>query len=272
MNRASGLQLPEGMGRSVPDARPEKGEGRGDNEHSAYRLGYYGAVTAFLGVLLSGPLASLVVESTHPQPPWAGATLFVHSYHPVQLLPYVGEILRVSGFVLVMASLHAVALPAQRGRTTAVVMFSAVFASFVLLNDLLQTTFVPALVHGGDSQHGPLLDAFSAANPEGLSWGLAMWGNAALGVASWLVAPVFADGTAERLACFAFIANAPMTILPAAWTTLAPGWTETSFGFAVFGLQNVLAMLMTALAAAVFRGELRRSAPEIGGDQLEART
>lgn len=237
---------------------------------SAFRLGYYGAITAFLGVLLSGPLASVVVASTRPQPPWAGASAFVDNYHPVQLLPYVGEILRVSGFLLVMASLHALAHVDQRARTSSVLVFTAVFATFVLFDDLLQTTFVPSLVHGYGQDHSALVDAFSGANPQSLSWGLAMWGDAALGVASWLAAPAFAGGGAERFARFAFIANAPMTILPAAWTSLAPGWTDTSFGLAVFGLRSVLAMLMTALAAGVFRAGLRRRAQDVHGGELEA--
>jgi hypothetical protein len=81
---------------------------------SAYRAGRYGAACTLSGVLLSGPVAMLVVNTTHPQPPWQGTEIFVRSYHPVQTLPFFLGFVLVGGFIMLVASLHAIARDEQR--------------------------------------------------------------------------------------------------------------------------------------------------------------
>jgi len=57
------------------------------------------SVLLIAGVVLSGPLALLVVALVHPQPSWRDAATFAAAYHPVQLLPYVGGFALIGGFV-----------------------------------------------------------------------------------------------------------------------------------------------------------------------------
>jgi hypothetical protein len=57
-------------------------------ETAAERFLIVGLVLALGASLLSGPVALVIVDAAHSQPPWQGSATFAASYHPVQLLPY----------------------------------------------------------------------------------------------------------------------------------------------------------------------------------------
>jgi len=226
----------------------------------AQRTGRYGAACTPLGALLSGPVAMLVGNATYPPPPWQGPELFVRSYHPVQTLPFFLGFILVSGFIVLVATLHAVARGEQRALTGTALAFVAAFAALVFLNYVLQTTFVPALASGYRAQDGPLLSALTMSNPRSLGWGLEMWGYGLLGVATWLAAPVFQGTPLERATRWAFVANGPASIVPALLTALDPGWVLTVPGLVSFAVWNLLVVVMSVLAFLVFRRRASESA------------
>jgi hypothetical protein len=223
------------------------------DETKAFRIGAYAAACTLLGALLSGPIAMLAVNATHPQPAWQGPGVFVENYHPIQTLPFFLGFLLVSGLVALIASLHAVAEERHRALTGAALAFVAAFAALVFLNYVIQTTFVPALVSAYTEPDGAILSAFTMSNPRSLGWGLEMWGYGLLGVATWLVAPVFRGSKLERAASWAFVANGPASIVPAVWTALDPGWELTAPGLVSFAVWNLLVVVMAILAFLVFR-------------------
>jgi hypothetical protein len=203
-----------------------------DRGLAACRLGTAGAVAALVGVVLSGPLALLVVNATHPQPPWLDAATFARSYHPVQALPFVAGFLLVGGLVLLVASLHALAPAARRPITSVAMLLAGVFASLVFLNYVVQSTFLPHLARHRSPADDPLIGALAMANPTSLAWALEMWGYGLLGVATWLVAPVLREGRLEQAASAALVVNGPASVLPAVLTAIAPGWELTTPGIA----------------------------------------
>jgi hypothetical protein len=228
----------------------------------ACRTGAVAAAMVLLGVVLSGPLAVVVIELTRPQPAWANPRIFAEHYHPLQTMPYVAGLLLVGGFVALVASLHAMARAELRGRTTIALVFTAVFATFVFLNYVLQTTFVPALASRDLEANGPLVAALSMVNPRSLGWCLEMWGYGFLGVATWLVAPVLSGDRLERLTAWTLVANGPVSIAPVAAMAAWPGWTMTIPGLAAFVAWNLLVLAMAGLALATFRRRLRVAAEE----------
>ncbi len=230
---------------------------------SANRIGIYGASLTLFGILVSGPLALLIVNATHPQPPWQGAELFARSYHPIQSVPFFGGFFLVGGFVLVIASLHASARKEQRALTASALAFAAAYAAMVCINYTVQTTFVPGLARNYAASDAPILAAFSMSNPTSLAWGLEMWGYGLLGVATWLVAPVFGESTLERATAWTFIANGPASIIPAILTAIRPGWVMTPVGLVSFVLWNLLVAAMTVLALVVF-SKRRGTKPDAG--------
>ena len=94
---------------------------------------------------------------------------------------------------------------------------------------------------------------FSMSNPTSLAWAIEMWGYAFIGVATWLVAPVFHGSRLERLTALAFVANGPVSVAGGLLTTARPGWVMTTPGLAAFTGWNLLLAAMAGLALAVFR-------------------
>ncbi|HEX6275562.1 MAG TPA: hypothetical protein VFZ53_21120 [Polyangiaceae bacterium] len=231
-----------------PERRPD--------DAGACRTGAHGAACTLLGALLSGPVAMLAVQTTHPQPPWQGPEVFVRNHHPVQALPFFLGFFLVSGFVVLIASLHALAREEHRALTGAALALAAAFAALVFLNYTIQTTFVPALVSDYTAGNDPLLSALTLSNPKSLGWALEMWGYALLGMATWLVSPVFRESRLERAAAWAFIANGPASIVAAVWTAFEPGWELTGPGLISFALWNLLVVAMAVLAFRAFRRRL----------------
>lgn len=220
---------------------------------AALRLGLRAAIGIVVGVLLSGPLAIVLVAVLAPQPPWSDVPTFIAHAHPLQILPYAGGFVLVAACAGLLASLHVLAPARYRVRTTAALVATAAFAAMVLLNYVLQTTFVPMLSRSGDAADAPLVAAFSMANPRSLAWCLEMWGYGFLGVATWLVAPVFAGAPLERAASWTFVANGPASVASAVWTAVQPGWVLTIPGVVAFVVWNVLVVAMAVLAALVLR-------------------
>ncbi|MFI5309164.1 MAG: hypothetical protein ACHQ53_17540, partial [Polyangiales bacterium] len=143
---------------------------------SACRAGVHGAIGTIAGIVLSGPLAVALVNTTHPQPPWGGPALFARSFHPIQVIPYPGGIFLVAGVVLLIASVRGLAQPAQQILADVALVFCAVFATLVFLNYIVQTTYVPVLARDYTEATGSILTLFSMSNPKSLAWALEMWG------------------------------------------------------------------------------------------------
>jgi len=202
---------------------------------------------------VSGPLALLVVNATHPQPPWRDAALYARSYHPVQVFPYLGGLLLVIGLVLLVTSVHALADRDLKVRTGTAQTLAAVFATFIFFNYVVQTTYLPTLAAHYDDRYAATVSMFSISNPTSLAWAIEMWGYAFIGVATWLVAPVFHGSRLERVTALAFMANGPVSVIGGLLTTVRPGWVMTTPGLVAFTGWNLLLAAMAALALAVFR-------------------
>jgi hypothetical protein len=203
------------------------------------------------GALLSGPLALAVVGAAHPQPPWQDAATFAANYHPVQLLPYLLGLLLVSGFLVVIASLHALAAPEHRVHTGVAQLFAAAFGALIFLNYVLQTTLVPVLARPFHGDDAALLAASTMTNPGSLAWGLEMWGYGLLGVATWLSAPVLGDrDSRSRIAAGCFRLNGAVSVVGALATVWDRGWLLSPAGLIAFGAWNLLVIVMCGLALA----------------------
>lgn len=243
-----------------------KTDGSAGVDASNERCGMLAAFGTLLGVVLSGPIAVVLVNATHPQPAWRDAELFARSYHPVQLLPYGGGILLVVALILLVSSLHATANASQKARTGAALTFTSAFAAFIFFNYVAQTTFLPHLARRFDPASGPnmapIIAALSMSNPTSLAWGIEMWGWGFLGVATWLLSATFGKSKLERATALAFAANGPVSIAGALWTVARPGWVMTPAGLTAFAAWNLLLGTMAALALVAFRDRVRRNQAE----------
>jgi hypothetical protein len=228
------------------------------------KFGLFGASLTLFGILVSGPPALLLVNATHPQPPWQDAELFARTYHPIQALPFFGGFLLIAGFVFMIASLHTAAGRECRALTTSALVFVSAFAGMVSINYTVQTTFVPELARHYSPSNDSVIAAFSMSNPSSLAWGMEMWGYGLLGMATWLVSPAFGKSLLERATAWTFVANGPASIVPAVLTALRPGWVMTPGGIVAFVVWNLLIVAMSVLAALVFRKRAAMSGKTFG--------
>jgi hypothetical protein len=217
------------------------------------RWGANGALCTAIGIVTSGPLAILVLAKVHPQPAWRDAVTFAQHYHWLQALPYFAGLSLVFGFVAMMASLYELAPAEQKARATTAIILTSAFASLVLLNYVIQTTFVPSLARRDAVGNANIIAAFSMANPSSLAWALEMWAYGFLGVAHWLIAPIFSQSAMERATGVLFVVNGVASSATALWTAVDPGWMMTSVGIIAYTVWNVLVAAMVSLVFVVLR-------------------
>jgi len=177
------------------------------------------------------------------------------------MLPYAGGILLVAALVVLMASMHAVARERDRTVTSAALVFTGVFATFIFFNYVTQTTLLPSLARRYDPANAPIMATFSMSNPTSLAWGIEMWGWGFLGVATWLTSATFARSRLERAAALTFAANGPVSVAGALITIARPGWVLTAGGLVAFSLWNALLAGMAILAFLAFRRRVHAHRP-----------
>lgn len=230
-------------------------------DFAPHRLALLGALLAIAGILLSGPLAAAVIHAVRPQPQWQGTSAFVEAWHPVQLLPYFCGFFFVGGCVVLVVGLHGLASPGRRPACMLGIVSSALGASFVFFNYVLQTTFVPALVRAAPSEQGSLLGALTMANPASLAWALEMWGYAFLGLGSWFAAPVLDRGRQELAVRWLLAVNGVVGIVGAGVTVARLDWVLRPAGLLAYAGWNVLFLVTLVLAAAALHRRTRAGVP-----------
>lgn len=204
------------------------------------------AALVLAGAVLSGPVAMLVVGRVAPQPAWSDVNAFAGHYHPVQVLPYVLGYILLAGFVFFTASCHALASTALKWRTSAALVFTGIYAALVFTNYTIQLGFVPRSLHDRPAY----LSALTMANPASFAWFLEMFGYAAMGVATWLLAAAFRGSRRADVIRALLIANGIVSIIGAACAALFDGWVFSTAGLVSFAGWNLLIAACFLLIAA----------------------
>lgn len=203
------------------------------------------AILVVAGAVLSGPVAMIVVAHTAPQPPWTGVSTFAESYSQVQALPYALGYLLIGGFVLFAASCHALAGAGLRTRTSAGLVFAGIYAALVFTNYTLQLGYIPRVLNSRPE----FIAGLTMANPSSFAWFLEMFGYAAMGVATWLVAPGFGGSARADLIRYLLVANGLVSVIGAACTAIIDRWVFSTAGLISFGAWNILIAVCYSLIA-----------------------
>ena len=101
-------------------------------------------------------------------------------------------------------------------------------------------------------------------NPASLGWAIEMWAWGLLGVATWIVAPMFSGDRLERFTALTFVANGVVSVASALWTALQPPWVMTTAGLVGYSTWNLLVFIMSTLAYVSLRRRaqiIRASSP-----------
>ena len=228
------------------------------------------AALVVAGAVLSGPVAMFVVAQVSPQPAWAGVEAFADHYHPVQVLPYLLGYILLSGFVCFSASCHALAAAPLRTRTAAALVFTGVYAALVFTNYTIQLGFIPRVLN----ERPAYVSALTMANPASFAWFLEMFGYAAMGVATWLVATAFRGSRRADAIRYLLVANGVLSIVGAACTAMFDRWVFSTAGMVSFAVWNALIPACYLLIAITDGGGVEQSSDGArpGATEAEHRT
>jgi hypothetical protein len=217
------------------------------NDNPTDRLLAVSAIFVVAGTVCSGPLGMLLT-AIHRQPHWKDAQTFAENFHAVQQVPFWFGLVLLAACVFFVARASAVAAEHHRTRAIAASISVATYAAMVGTNYTLQIAWVPHLAR----LHDPSVAYVTMANPGAAAWALEMFGYGALGVATWLIAPVFRDGRFGVWISWLFVANGLVSIAGAVITGIHLPWVMSPAGFACFAAWNVLLIVAMALCATAY--------------------
>jgi hypothetical protein len=206
---------------------------------------FWSSLVFLAGLILSGPVALVIVRAVAPQPPWRNLATFTEHYQPIQNLPYWLGLALVGGAVW-FAACAAARMPSRRRVSSALALIlSAAFAAMIAINYTVQLAFVPAAL---GSRSG-LAAELTMSNPRSLGWALEMVGYGLLGVATWLLAPAFPGGGRNRWIRGFLVVNGVMSVVGALATFVDLAWVMTPAGFAAYLTWNLVVAVAMALVA-----------------------
>lgn len=207
-----------------------------------------GAWVALCGYLLSGPVGFILVNWLQPQPAWVSPSVFAANYHWLQDVPYYFGFLLVGGMLMIFAAnyLRESLEHLQLKFFSLLAMLAAiVFATLIAFNYICQTTFIRQLAVHYDETNDPSIATFSMANPASLSWSVEMWGYGFLGIATWLLAPVYKKRS--NLVSILLQLNGIVSVVGVLLTIVDARWVLTGYGLLAYAAWNLLMILLMIL-------------------------
>jgi len=110
------------------------------------------------------------------------------------------------------------------------------------------------------------VSALTMANPASFAWFLEMFGYAAMGVATWLLADAFGGSRRGDVVRYLLIANGMLSIIGAACTALFDRWVFSTAGLISFAGWNLLVAVCFLLIAVTEGGGLDGASMRIPQD------
>lgn len=213
------------------------------NTSANHRTGIYAALLLIAGTLLSGPFGLLIVTAVQPQPAWQDAQTLAANYHPIQTFPFFAGFLLVIGSGLLVAVLYQLAEAKHKAMALLAVICTAAFTGLIFFNYICQTTFLPALLAGYRPEYDAIITALAFTNSRSLCWAIEMWGYALLGLATWLLAPVFHRNWVEKTTAVLMVLNGVLSIAGGFITAFHLPWVMTAAGIVNYIAWNALVVL-----------------------------
>lgn len=232
--------------------------------NTTQRIGIFAALLLIAGTLLSGPVGLLIVGAVQPQPAWQDAQTLAANYHPIQTFPFFAGFLLVIGSGLLVAVLYQLAEEKDKAPALLAVICTAAFTGLICFNYICQTTFLPALLIDYRPEYETIITALAFANPRSLCWAIEMWGYALLGLATWLLAPIFHRNRVEHTTAALQILNGVFSIAGGLITSASLGWVMTLPGMVNYLVWNAIVVLWGAFVIwSLWRRERQRAGSAI---------
>jgi hypothetical protein len=208
-----------------------------------------GGLAVAIGSVLSG-VGGFPFVLTDPQPAWSDAATYIAHFRAWHQVPFWFGFAFIAAWVVLNARLAALAPERLRTNATVGIITTAMFGAMIFTNYMLQTAFVPHAVQ----QNDVAVAYVTMANPGSLGWMLEMFGYAALGVASWVTAPIFPGaGPRRRWIVWLMALQGVTGLAGAVATALDPAWVLTTAGLIAYGGWNLAVVATGVLISLEYR-------------------
>jgi hypothetical protein len=204
--------------------------------------------------LLSGPVG-FALTLLRPQPPWTDAATFAAHAHPLQQAPYWLGFGLLASSIMLVARLGSLAWERHRTRAMMALVLVAIYGALITINYALQVAYVPLLARTAS----PVLGYVTMANPEAPTWLLEMFGYGVLGVATWLLAPLFGEFGRRRWIRRLLVANGAISVAGALACAGGLSWLQTVPGLVAYLGWNAVFIAAALVIAVEYRPRRTRS-------------
>lgn len=218
-----------------------------------FNFGRAAVYTNMAGILLSGLVFPVLSSIFTPQPPWQDADLFVKSYHPLQSATFFFGYLLVLGSLLTFVALYMISNPEKKVWALSGLVINMAFTSVVVLNYIIQTTYVPYLAMNNPPEIQSILPVFTMSNPGSFAWALEMYGWGGIGLSFIFMAFIFKNGRFEQTLKVLFIINGASSVISAIATSVDMNWLFTNAGLVSLVVWNTLVFIIDILLLKYFR-------------------
>lgn len=214
---------------------------------SSCNIGIWGSFLVILGTTVP-VVTSFFLQPK--QPPWTTVEAFVEHYSMIQVVPIYFGFALVGGSLMLLAAIY---LMSDRPVLPFIgLVFGIVGSTVVVLNYVIQTTYIPSLVAQYGNNQRILIQMLTMANPDSLAWALEMWGYGFLGIGTLFCAPFFGDSRIEKTAKILFVSNGILCIVGALWTAADLSWVLSIAGLISFVVWNLVYLSLAIVSMLIF--------------------
>ncbi len=217
------------------------------------RFGRMAVCLNVLGVIFSGLVFPALSMNLCPQPAWKDAVLFADSFHPLQTATFFCGYFLVIGSLLTFIALFLLTPPERKVWALSGLVINVVFTAVVLLNYIIQTTYIPYLAVNRPPELEAVLPVFTMANPGSFAWALEMYGWGGIGLSFIFMAFIFGKNKPEPVLKGLFVVNGICSVGSALMTSVDMNWLFSPAGLTALVVWNVLVLVIDLYLIAYFK-------------------
>ncbi len=213
------------------------------------------AVLILIGMFLSGPVGSYIVQLISPEPAWVDAKTYIQHYTELQSMPYFFGFVLMLGFILFFASLPRPETDAGYIKIRLTILCAGLYTFMISLNYMIQIVLVPNVLDNPRA-----IELVATLNAKSLFWYIEMTGYGFLGLATWSAGLLFGNTGREKIIKWLCIANGMVSVAGSVLTFAVKGWVLTVPGLICYVLWNILVSVLMVFILLEFRfGRIRTS-------------
>lgn len=211
-------------------------------------LGIASAAAMALGILLSGPVGTLIVGITRPQPNWVDAKTFITNFDKIQALPFLFGFLTIVGSIIFITSLYRLSDDKKKEMMVPGLIFIGIFGTIASFNCLIQGIYLPNIVLSAIPGMESIISALTMTNPSSFPWIAEAFSSAFFGLALASTAVYFGKSKLDGLIRGLLIANAVVSFFPVIMILIDSSWFFSFYGLVCSFFESAIIICIAVMS------------------------